>query len=75
MCMHFTENPCAFYFSQVIPICLVPFAVNFLLDIGGEPDLSDFADIVEPKRSSFSELFMEQEKMRVSSMLYMIGTQ
>ena len=43
--------------------------MNFLLDVGGEADLSDFVEIVEPYSSSFSELFLEQEKMRVISRL------
>ena len=43
--------------------------MNFLLDVGGEADLSDFVEIVEPYSSSFSELFLEQEKMRVTSRL------
>ena len=40
--------------------------VNSLLDLGGEPDLSDFVQLNESS-SSFSVLFMEQEKMRVSA--------
>ena len=49
--------------SQTLPGLV---SVNFLMNIGGEADLNEFDDIAQPCSSSFTELFMEKEKMRVS---------
>ena len=56
--------------SAVSYILIFLYVVNFLMNIGGEADLSEFDDIVTPCSSSFTELFMEKEKMRVSAAIF-----
>ena len=62
------EENCALLQLMVAQSLTLPglVSVNFLMNIGGEADLNEFDDIAQPCSSSFTELFMEKEKMRVS---------